>query len=343
MPEVHRLTDPNTAGAPIIEVIQKTVFANNLLVSVDGSPVQGHGPGEHSSPVTANGCKTVFIQFIPVNDRGDPDSCGHPRAQGSPDVFTEDGGPSPASIQIPEFASSQPGERSSGLFEKPDSPPASDPRPYEPPAVPPTREQNQQAGTAPTNPGPSEAPPVEDQPETKCEGDKPNVLGFLSKCLEEAKQGTWRETGQGGAASNPNILAMWKNIGVTWFNSDQVPWCAGFACFAMKQSGLKWIREPGAKNLANRLASGSVDPNYKEVPVNSMQPGDLVLWSSGHVNFCYTANNGRYTFVGGNQSPGKGAEPPVRDPERDGDVTVSWPSGWTPGRGGIVKVVRLDC
>lgn len=89
MPEVHRLTDPNTAGAPIIEVIQKTVFANNLLVSVDGCPVASHGIGIHNSPVTANGCQTVFINYIPVNDRGDPDTCGHPRAQGSPDVFTE--------------------------------------------------------------------------------------------------------------------------------------------------------------------------------------------------------------------------------------------------------------
>jgi len=31
----------------------------------------------------------VFINNIPVNRRGDPDSCDHPRAQGSPDVFVE--------------------------------------------------------------------------------------------------------------------------------------------------------------------------------------------------------------------------------------------------------------
>lgn len=89
MPEVHRLTDPNTAGAPIVSVVQQTVFANNLLLSVDGSPVQGHGTGVHSSPVTANGSTTVFAEFIPVNNRGDADTCGHARAQGSPDVFTE--------------------------------------------------------------------------------------------------------------------------------------------------------------------------------------------------------------------------------------------------------------
>lgn len=87
MPEVHRLSDPNDAEAPIIEVVQQTVFANNLLVSVDGSAVEGHGIGEHSAPLTANGSQNVFINNIPVNRLGDPDTCGHPRAQGSPDVF----------------------------------------------------------------------------------------------------------------------------------------------------------------------------------------------------------------------------------------------------------------
>lgn len=231
---------------------------------------------------------------------------------------------------------------SSDVFSRPDTPIASDDKPYEPPATPPTPEENALAGVAPKNPGPSEAPPVQDQPVTSCDPNKPNVLGFLSTCLDEAKRGTWRETGHGGKPSNPNILNVWKNIGLG-FTSDQVPWCAGFACFAMKQSGLKWVREAGARNLASKLASGAVDPGYRSVSVGEMQPGDLVLWSSGHVNFCYTASGGKYTFVGGNQAPGKAATPPVRDPERDGDVTISWPGGWTPAKGGIVKVVRLDC
>ncbi len=89
MPEVHRLTDPNTDGASIVDVIQKTVFANNLLVSVNGSPVEGHGMPPHSDPVTANGSQTVFIENIPVNKRGDADTCGHARETGSPDVFVE--------------------------------------------------------------------------------------------------------------------------------------------------------------------------------------------------------------------------------------------------------------
>ena len=90
MPQVHRLTDPNTAGAPIIVVIQNSVFTNYLLTSVDGSPVEGHGPGVHAGPLTANGSSNVFIEYIPVNRLGDPDTCGHPRAIGSPDVYVDD-------------------------------------------------------------------------------------------------------------------------------------------------------------------------------------------------------------------------------------------------------------
>ena len=89
MPEVHRLSDPNDDGAVVEQVIQSTVYANGMLVSVDGCPVQEHGLGEHDSPLTANGSSTVFINGIPVNRQGDADTCGHARAQGSPDVFAD--------------------------------------------------------------------------------------------------------------------------------------------------------------------------------------------------------------------------------------------------------------
>lgn len=89
MPEVHRLTDSNSAGAPITSVRQRSVYVNNKLVSVDGSPVKPHGVYPHASPFTANGSKTVFAERIPVNFRGNPDTCGHPRAKGSSDVYVE--------------------------------------------------------------------------------------------------------------------------------------------------------------------------------------------------------------------------------------------------------------
>ena len=91
--DCHRLTDCNTGGGCITSIPQSTVFANNLLVSVDGSIGTGHPPCPtpviHCEGVwvTTSGGPTVFVQNIPVNKKGDPDSCGHVRASGSPDVF----------------------------------------------------------------------------------------------------------------------------------------------------------------------------------------------------------------------------------------------------------------
>jgi uncharacterized Zn-binding protein involved in type VI secretion len=87
MPAAHRQGDANDGGGTVESVAQGTVYINGQLASVDGSSVSGHGIGEHSGPVTANGSATVFIGGIPVNRQGDADTCGDGRAAGSPDVF----------------------------------------------------------------------------------------------------------------------------------------------------------------------------------------------------------------------------------------------------------------
>lgn len=91
MPPIHRMGDVNIAGGAIDSIPQSTVFANGLLVAVDGSMGSGHAPflPPHLSHqwTTTSGGPTVFAGGIPVNKTGDPDSCGHPRASGSPDVF----------------------------------------------------------------------------------------------------------------------------------------------------------------------------------------------------------------------------------------------------------------
>lgn len=83
MPEVHRLADRNEDDIAIVQVAQTTVFANNLLVSVDGSLLE-------DGAETANGSRGVFIENRPVNRRGDVDTDLSPRAMGSPDVFAGD-------------------------------------------------------------------------------------------------------------------------------------------------------------------------------------------------------------------------------------------------------------
>lgn len=105
MPAAHRLNDANDADGAVISIAQGTVYINNLLASIDGSEVDGHGLGEHSSPNTANGSSTVFIGGIPVNRQGDADTCGHSRAAGSPNVFYNDGGVASASSAASAIAS----------------------------------------------------------------------------------------------------------------------------------------------------------------------------------------------------------------------------------------------
>lgn len=83
---VQIVGDANTAGGRILGSVQGMVFINGRLVSVDGSPVSGHGRGIHSNPVTSSGSHKVFINNIPVNRQGDPDTCGHVRATASTNI-----------------------------------------------------------------------------------------------------------------------------------------------------------------------------------------------------------------------------------------------------------------
>jgi uncharacterized Zn-binding protein involved in type VI secretion len=88
MPQVHRYSDRNDADAEITKVLQNSVYANNLLVSVDGSNVAPHGKKAHVIAFTENGSKNVYIENKGINRVGDKDTCGHERHKPySPNVF----------------------------------------------------------------------------------------------------------------------------------------------------------------------------------------------------------------------------------------------------------------
>lgn len=90
---IQRLSDSNSGGGSITSTDGNgTVFANNLLVSVNGSKGTGHGKGSHKPGAwaTAGGSGTVFAHGVPVNYTGNGDTCGHPRVGGSGNVFVGD-------------------------------------------------------------------------------------------------------------------------------------------------------------------------------------------------------------------------------------------------------------
>jgi len=97
MPAIHRNTDSRSCGATTIVVGQSTVWANGLLVSVNGDP-NSHGGGSLQAA-----CDNVWVEGkLVINhtpDNASPDSlcptfggahCAPVTAAGSPDVFVGD-------------------------------------------------------------------------------------------------------------------------------------------------------------------------------------------------------------------------------------------------------------
>jgi uncharacterized protein (TIGR02594 family) len=107
----------------------------------------------------------------------------------------------------------------------------------------------------------------------------------------------WRETG-----SNPNITALWDEIGYNGANfADETAWCAVFVGAILKRSGNKYIQ----------TASSQAYSNYgKEVNIADVQQGDIVVFyrngpnsGLGHVGFATGAKTSTSIEVlGGNQS-----------------------------------------
>ena len=170
-----------------------------------------------------------------------------------------------------------------------------------------------------------------------------DIIPFLQTVLGEASKGLWRETGQGGKPSNPNILKIWAALGfpgtninnpttnASPWNTDQTAWCMGFVNFSLLNSGYRYV--PTAS--AQAITTSPQRWNATQVPKEQAQPGDIAFWSYHHVNFVYTATGGKYSFVGGNQTPKGGSNNPD-----DGDVTISYPGGTPSSNGNWVSCWR---
>lgn len=162
-----------------------------------------------------------------------------------------------------------------------------------------------------------------------------DLIPFLAARLAEAKAGTWRETGQGGSASNSKITGIWTNLGYPASNpwtTDQTAWCMGFINYALKSCGYKYVQTASAAAITTSPEKWTA----VQVPKAEAQPGDIAFWSYRHVNFVYTAANGKYSFVGGNQTPSGGKNNPD-----DGDLTISYPGGTAASNANWVSCWRI--
>ena len=93
MPSVVRRGDPNSAGGVVTGPCAPSVSVKGRPVSVPGDRVTAHPccprPRciKHCKARTTIGSRTVFAEGKPIVYVGSPDSCGHPRALGSNNVF----------------------------------------------------------------------------------------------------------------------------------------------------------------------------------------------------------------------------------------------------------------
>ena len=170
-----------------------------------------------------------------------------------------------------------------------------------------------------------------------------DIIPFLQTILGEASSGMWRESGQGGKPSNPNIVKIWAALGFpstnltnptansSPWNTDQTAWCMGFVNFALQSSGYRWVPTASAQAITTNPGRW----NAVQVPKEQAQPGDIAFWSYRHVNFVYEKKGAGYTFVGGNQTPKGGSNNP-----EDGDVTISYPGGTPASNGNWVSCWR---
>ena len=157
------------------------------------------------------------------------------------------------------------------------------------------------------------------------------VLICLHNCKPKAKEGYWAETGMKGGASNPNILASWKDIGLASVGvNDQVPWCMCFVNWTLKQCGYRYVQTARAFDMRDK------PQRWSATKVDTPQPGDVIVWKYSHVNFVWKYENGKIYPVGGNQGGGKVSN----NNPTGGSVTQSYPNGVSPSSSDIVGIYR---
>ena len=94
---IHRHGDSRVCGASTVVSGNTSVFANNVLVSVNGDP-NSHGAGALSAGSNFVYCHTIaVVNHTPDTAAADalcvpvgPPHCGPSTAEGSPDVYVGD-------------------------------------------------------------------------------------------------------------------------------------------------------------------------------------------------------------------------------------------------------------
>lgn len=206
------------------------------------------------------------------------------------------------------------------------------------------------AGTAAVKPQPKTS---EDPPAIPSQGTATgDLVSFLQKQFDLAQEGYWAERAMKSgtvADSNPNIIAMWKDIGLFGCVSrpvpdgkggfasggDQTAWCMAFVTWCLKQNGYKWCQTARAADIS------AAPEKFGCIKVTEPKNGDIVhiKFNPGgnHVGFVWDVQpNGKFTILGGNQGGSGGDNNP-----KAGSVTKSYKNAMSVSGARNVNVIGI--
>jgi uncharacterized protein (TIGR02594 family) len=105
-----------------------------------------------------------------------------------------------------------------------------------------------------------------------------------------------------GSADNPKIMEMYRTVGHTQVEHDEVAWCAAFVGHCLEKVGIASTRKLNARSY---LTWGE-----KVAGLEQAKEGDIVVFTrgtsaaTGHVAFFLKATGSQVEVLGGNQSDG---------------------------------------
>lgn len=101
-----------------------------------------------------------------------------------------------------------------------------------------------------------------------------------------------------GKPFNPRIVEYAQKLGLKWYNSDEVAWCAIFIGWCLERAGLPSTRSAAARSY-EKYGTKLAEPVPGCIAVLN-RPGGA-HWM-GHVGFFLKKEGNRILLLGGNQS-----------------------------------------
>lgn len=119
-----------------------------------------------------------------------------------------------------------------------------------------------------------------------------------------------------GTKNNPEIITWIRDeLGFDWYTKDEIPWCAGFVNWCLKQAGEATTNSLMARSFVNY--GNKIKPTKGAILV--FRRGKA---PSGHVGFYVGETKTHFRVLGGNQGDSVSIKPYPKDEL----LAVRWPS-----------------